>query len=346
MQIFVIGSPGGIGGAGVETWHTIRLWRQHGVEVAVVPTWEPRPGWTERLAAHDIPTVLCPSKRLWDLPDIDGSILVGFSNQQFLRAALECRQKIPAKLVWLRCQEISHEYEEQQAKKHGPFDAYACQSLLVYHAVRQDLRDWGLPPDNCHLIPGAFHVEDFAADPLPHDNGEPFVVGRLSRDHPNKYTRDCWVIFERIKKEVTNCDIRVRVMGWRRTARPITGQPPEWIEVMPPQSESVPEFLGSLHALVQFGDVLENWPQVGLEAMAAGVPIITQNRGGWQEMIRHGTTGYLCDNSNAAVIYASEFARDESRRLAMAEAARQRVEELADPEVIWAAWEKLFGSLT
>jgi glycosyltransferase involved in cell wall biosynthesis len=346
MRIFVIGSPADLGGAAVEAYHAARLWREHGVEVAVVPTWEPHFPLTEKLGAVDIPVVRCLKNRLWELPGVRGSILVSFGNHAFLTAALEHRRRIGAKLVWLRCQLDPLASEESSTKKHGPFDAYVSQSRCLHHAVQQNLREWGLPTQDTRLIPGAFHVEDFAAEALPHENGEPFVIGRLSRDHPNKYTRDCWDIFEQIKHEVTNCHLKARVMGWRRTARPMTGKPPDWIEVMPPEAEPVPEFLGSLHALVQFGDVLENWPRVGLEAMAAGVPIITQNRGGWQEMIRHGTTGYLCDNAKAAVIYASELARNESRRLAMAEAARERVEELADPEVIWAAWEKLFGSLT
>lgn len=346
MRVFILGSPATLGGAATECFHVIRLWRQHGLDVSLIPTWQPRAGWTEKLAAIGCPTVTCLKNRLWEVPAIQDSILVSFGNHAFIRAAMPHRERIGAKLVWLRCQEFPLDYEREQTKKHGPCDAYTCQSRYLWHTVRDNLRDWGLPADNCHHIRGAFSVEDFAADPLPHDNGEPFVIGRLSRDHPNKYTRDCWDIFERIKHEVTDCHLKVRVMGWRRTARPVTGPPPDWMEVMPPEGEPVPKFLGSLHAMIQFGEVTENWPRVGLEAMAAGVPIIAPNRGGWLEMIEHGVSGYLCDNSTAAVFYATELARDESARLAMAEAARERVEELADPEVIWAAWEKLFGSLT
>ena len=41
------------------------------------------------------------------------------------------------------------------------------------------------------------------------------------------------------------------------------------------------------------GGARENWPRAGLEAMAAGVPIVAQNDWGWREMIEHGVTGFL-----------------------------------------------------
>ncbi len=346
MRIFAIGYPTSLGGAGVELWHAIRLWREYGLDVTCVPTWTPNPRWQAKLEAIGCKTAQCPPKRLWETPGIQGSIAVAFCNAQFARYAPEHRDKIGAKLVWARCQTRPDGNEEKLAKQFGPYGAYVCQSRFLLNYVREDFAKWGIDAKLCHLIPGAFHVEDFAATPLPHENGQPFVIGRLSGYHPRKYTGDCWEIFERIKDEVTCCEVQCRVMGWQRCVRPLTGDPPEWVEAMPPETESVRNFLGSLHVLIQFGDAQENWPRVGLEAMAAGVPIITQNRGGWPEMVKHGETGFLCDNSHAAVLYAAELAWNESERLRMAAAAKERVEELADPDMIWAAWKRLFEELS
>jgi len=84
---------------------------------------------------------------------------------------------------------------------------------------------------------------------------------------------------------------------------------------------------------------------VGLEAMAAGVPIVTQNQWGWREMVRHGVTGFLCNGDQELAYYTAHLAYDERRRLTMAEAARAHVERLADPETILAGWQRLFDSL-
>lgn len=44
MRVFVMGYPGELGGACTELWHTIKLWRQFGVEVTGR---RPRTNWHE-----------------------------------------------------------------------------------------------------------------------------------------------------------------------------------------------------------------------------------------------------------------------------------------------------------
>ncbi len=75
-------------------------------------------------------------------------------------------------------------------------------------------------------------------------------------------------------------------------------------------------FLQSLHVLVQSNAAaVENWPRVGLEAMAAGVPLVVDAKGGWLEMLRHGRTGYLCRTEDEFAYYAARLAYDEAHRL-------------------------------
>jgi glycosyltransferase involved in cell wall biosynthesis len=94
------------------------------------------------------------------------------------------------------------------------------------------------------------------------------------------------------------------------------------------------------------GGAEENWPRSGLEAMATGVPIVTENRWGWREMIRHGETGFLCNDESEVACYAGRLARDEDLRMEIACRARASLEkELAEPERIWMGWRKLFETL-
>ena len=88
-----------------------------------------------------------------------------------------------------------------------------------------------------------------------------------------------------------------------------------------------------------------NWPRVGLEAMAAGVPVVAEKRWGWLEMIEHGKTGFLGDTNEEIAHYATELAHDEERRLAVAVTARERVERLGDPHTLWQKWKRLFDGI-
>ena len=94
------------------------------------------------------------------------------------------------------------------------------------------------------------------------------------------------------------------------------------------------------------GGARENWPQAGLEAMAAGVPIVTQRNWGWEEQIQHGVNGYLGSTDEELSHYAAELAYNERKRLRIVKNARRiLVEKLANPRTLAAAWKKLFESL-
>ena len=149
-----------------------------------------------------------------------------------------------------------------------------------------------------------------------------------------------WQTYERIAYR----PLRARVMGWRPPLKRQCGRPPEWAETLNVDACPVPEFLHSLHCLVTInGGAQENWPRVGLEAMAAGVPIVTEKRWGWLEMIEHDVSGFLGETNEEIAAYATELANDEARRLEIATTARRHVKRLAEPQAIWRAWRHLLG---
>ena len=125
------------------------------------------------------------------------------------------------------------------------------------------------------------------------------------------------------------------------------GPPPHWAECFPPAAGAAAPLLRTLHALVQSNAAaVENWPRTGLEAMAAGVPLVVDANGGWPEMIRHGQTGYLCADDDQFAYYAARLAYDEPHRLQLARQARRVTSsELADPRAIWLQWREVFEGL-
>ena len=50
-RLHVLGFPAHVGGAGTELWHTLRLWRQHGAQVTITPTWRLDEEWAAKCDA-------------------------------------------------------------------------------------------------------------------------------------------------------------------------------------------------------------------------------------------------------------------------------------------------------
>lgn len=330
-----LGYPGDVGGANTECWHLVRLWRRGGIGVTLTPTWRSDPAWEARLRFVGAKTV--PQKpRALEFPA--GSVIVGMCNAHFIGQARRLREA-GHKLVYLPCMNWVSDPELRYLTGGGRMDAWVFQSDYQRDQWQSTLDQFG-ELGRTRVIRGAFEPEHFPLDPRGHGEGEPFVVGRLSRPDPAKFHPQTWELYGRIP------GVRARVMAWNQHVEKRLGPPPAWAEVLAPNAEPVRQFLASLHCLVQLNDqAVENWPRVGLEAMAGGVPVIADNRGGWREMIEHGVSGYLVDSLDEAAYYATLLARDRQQRMAIILAARKRVEELSRPAPIAAAWESLFEEL-
>lgn len=339
--VFVVGYPGDVGGANTECWHTVRLWRRFGLEVHLIPTWTANETWRRRLDQLGCRTIFARPESLGDVPGLRGAIVVSFCNSHFLRHAERFRQ-LGCKTVWLGCMTWLLPEERRLYRRIGPFDRYVFQSRFQQSELLPQLETLGVRGEQCRQIHGAFGWDDFPFLPQPRAAGRPFVIGRISRASPDKFSCRTWAIYGQIRGPV-----RARVMAWDRQIEKRLGPPPAWAECLPAAAEPAAEFLRTLHCLLPInGGAQENWPQAGLEAMASGVPVVTENRWGWTEMIRHGETGYLADSDEELVAYAERLAGDEAHRLAIARQARAALEEeLADPPTLWRQWQELFEGL-
>jgi glycosyltransferase involved in cell wall biosynthesis len=328
---------GPLGGAVSETWHALKLWRRFGVDLTLVPLGGPlNAHWHERIADTGCKIVWPVPKDCTELPGIENSIALSFCHHFFWLLISHLKDR-GAKIVWVPC--MSYAFPES-----GDFvdsiDAWVCQSRYQRGVFLKHFAEQGIPMERFHLVRGAFDLADFPFQPKARTPGDPFVVGRISRPNPNKFHKRTWEILARIP------DVRARVLGWCGAVRSRIGQAPPWAETLLPGAETPQNFLSTLDCLIQLGEVAENWPQVGMEAMAAGVPIIADNRGGWPEMIRHGETGFLCDSPEDAARWATLLAQDAAERVRIIQAAREAVEQMAQPERLWRPWSRLFNSLS
>ena len=233
--------------------------------------------------------------------------------------------------------------EHRFYENHGLFDAYMFQSQHQNDLISAKLRKYGDIDNRSWLIRGCFSLDEFPFEPRKHSSGDIFHIGRISRDDPDKYSSNTFPIYQRIPYPC-----RARLMAWNQKVEKKLGKPPHWVETLEANQESPQEFFRTLHCMVQInGGAGENWPRSGLEAMASGVPVVVQNNWGWKEMIRHKHTGFLCGTDDDISYYPAVLARDEDLRMEIATNARKSLEEeLANPEVLWDAWKRLFSSLS
>jgi len=235
------------------------------------------------------------------------------------------------------------DHEKRFFAEHGPADAMVYQSEFQRREIEPQLAPFGYQPATGHLIRGAFDLDEWEFRPRPHAKGDVFVVGRVARPDQDKWSSNTWPIYGRIQY----AHKRALMLGMDERTHQKLGPPPAWADCLKPMAMPVEDYFRQLHCMLPVnGGARENWPRAGLEAMAAGVPVVAQNLWGWPEMIEHGVTGFLGDCDEELAHYTAMLAYDEELRIAIAQRARRRlVEELAHPETIWAGWRGLFDSL-
>ncbi|MEN6406836.1 MAG: glycosyltransferase family 4 protein [Thermoguttaceae bacterium] len=339
--LFVSGYPNDVGGANTELWHTVKLWRRFGVEVVLIPTWRADPVWRERLDSIGCRTVESNPDDLQNVPSLAGGVVTSFCNTRFLAAAERFRS-LGCRVIWLNCMNWLFPEERLHYRRCGVFDRYVFQSCHQRSQLSGQLAKYGYRASQGIVIHGAFDPTEFPFLPRRHAPGTPFVVGRLSRPAPEKFSPRTWAVYGR-----TPPPMAARVMGWSHATQARVGRPPRWAECLTAGVETAPQFLSKLHCLVPLGgSAVENWPRVGLEAMAAGVPLVVDRKGGWKEMIRHGQTGFLCETDDEAVEHIARLTRDEPYRQAIVVQARAALEtELAEPQTLWSQWKCLLAGL-
>lgn len=185
------------------------------------------------------------------------------------------------------------------------FDAFVFQSNFQRSELKPQLEKYGYDPDRGHLIRGAFDLDEFEFAPRRHTPRDVFVVGRMARPDLDKWSSNTWPIYSAIQY----ANKRAIMLGINERVQEKLGASPIFADCLKPAAIPVQQFLANLHCLLPVnGGARENWPRAGLEAMAAGVPVVTQNDWGWTEMIEHGETGFLADNDCELAHYTALLA--------------------------------------
>lgn len=335
-KLYVYGFPSLYGGAGVELHHQIPIWQSLGMEVHIIPT---NAGYkNEPLYAEMLSTGVVVHRDNQFSAIERGAPVFGFCNAEFLQN-LDAIREHSSNTVFLNCMTWLFPMEKQRMAE-GKIRTFLYQNEDVRAAQSAILKALN-PAAAVNFLPIVPHL-DLARFPfIPQRPTEYFGCGRISRQDADKYARNTLHIYEYFVAPVPK---RGLFLGFDQRSQQKIGRPYDWIRTALDQNQcSQQEFYRHCEIVLQPSDTTENWPRVGLEAMASGSILIVDNRGGWRRQIEHGVTGWLCDHERDFIYYASKMAYEPELRSQMALRARDRVELLAGAAASAQSWNGVFN---
>lgn len=332
-KLFIYGFPSLYGGAGTELHHQIYAWKALGnIEIHIIPTcpgYKNEPLYQEML---DIGVKIHePHKFSVVSPD---DAVISFCGSLFLENVRHINQ-FTKRTVFVNCMTWLFN-DEKKSHEQGLIAHSLYQRPQIRDEHEQQLRLLGSRATFTHFIP-YFHGININFGTK---DDESVHIGRISRVDKDKFTRFNSQIYAGIispKPKVGH------FLGWGPKAHEVTGTLPTWIKTYPNHNTlPVSKFYDTVDFIVQPTNTTENWPRIGLEAMHAGVPLVVDNRGGWQYMIEHGVTGFLCNNERDFMYYGSRLAYDLDLRNQIAYNARKKAEEISGLEISKESWRQVF----
>jgi glycosyltransferase involved in cell wall biosynthesis len=187
-----------------------------------------------------------------------------------------------------------------------------------------------IPPEKTRIVLNPVRVEFFDVRQRP--DAEP-SVGRHSRPTPNKFSEDFFALYEGIAVQ----DLQVRVLGCEPELVAATQQHSSRLRhtywLLPSNSMPVPRFLSFLRLYLYktHDSIREACCLSVLEALAAGIPVVAENKGGIRDLVVPHRTGVLCDTLEEYHQAAQMLLTDQDQWRQFSQRARQWALDHASP---------------
>ena len=343
MNIYVYGFPGLYGGAGTELHHQIITWcKMGGITTHLIPT---NPGYPNEPLFKEMQElgVIIHKNDEFDAIEKNAPVM-GWCNAEFLDKLPEiCKRS--TNTVFINCMTWLFNKEKTRMQE-GMIKTFLYQNDDVRIKNEPILRALNTKPD-IKFITFKPYFEAFKFPYVEHNHAHDityFNLGHISRQDTDKWAANTLHIYEYITAPRTK-------RGWflgfdDRTVRKV-GKPYDWIHTFKDQNSGLTQqqFYNNVDIIVQPTDTTENWPRIGFEAMSSGSVLVVDDRGGWQKMVKHGVTGYLCKTQQEFIYYGSKLAFEPDHRLEMAQSAKKWCLELSSFEASAESWKKVFEQL-
>ncbi len=161
-------------------------------------------------------------------------------------------------------------------------------------------------------------------------------VGRIA---PEKGLEDAFAVASMSKIPLKIFGLMQDESYWQKVCESYPDAPVEYRGFLP--TEKLQDEMGRCRAVLITPRWVEAYPNVMLEAMACGVPLIGYRRGGISEIIRDGKTGWLVEPDNVSEMAAAIARLDQIDRYA----CRQQAETEYSLEAMGERLEQWFSSI-
>lgn len=191
-------------------------------------------------------------------------------------------------------------------------DMFVSKFLMShYEPLPATRRTWLLPP--------GIHTADYARIERGAERG-PVRVGRVTSRNPAKYPPELLDILLAV-----GCPAVV-VGGAQHYPQADRAQ-----FDFPEVGERTPvEVLAGIDIFIYRTNLTETWCRAVTEAMAAGLPVVAEKKGGIVEQIEDGVDGFLCESDAELVERTKQLVRDPVLRMEMGTRARAKAVERFD----------------
>jgi len=196
---------------------------------------------------------------------------------------------------------------------HANLDLFVSTSVLKYYEKQKPRMNW-------KLVPPCMDLRPYGALKRSKHNTR-CVIGKLTSNHPTRYPPKLLDILGRVQDQVPEVEFI------------LVGGADHWKDVklknckMPATGSMLPQsFYNDYDIFVHKNtdNCIDSWGRTVSEAMASGLPVVVENRGGPKEQVDHKENGFLCDTDEQFVEYLVMLAKDPVLRYEIGMKAREK----------------------
>ena len=163
-------------------------------------------------------------------------------------------------------------------------------------------------------------------------NKKKIMIGKVSNDNKKKFPNDLIDIFEEVQNK-SDKELQFCIIGGEKYYQDAASRLKNLI--MPEVgSIEIERLYANIDILVYKTNVIESWGRVITEAMASGLSVVAENKGGIKEQIKHKKNGFLCDTNEQFVSYTLKLIQDNQLRYDIGMAARMKAVNSFDIKVL------------
>lgn len=205
-------------------------------------------------------------------------------------------------------------------------DHFSCNAQVLKNMM---MDRFPIPDDRITVIHNGVDLDYFRPAAAPPPAGPPVVlcIARLvpEKDHETLIRAFSQVTARHPEAELWLVGDGPRRKAIRRLAEELL--PPRRLRLLPGQSDISPLLQRS--SLFVLSSVQEGLPNVVLEAMAAGLPVVATDVGGLSEVVAHGETGWLVAPKDVPALAdaISHLLTHDAVRTGFGQAGRKRAEQ-------------------